>query len=217
MDLKLPNSNIKYYNKIFNPTESYCHYQYLLKLPNWEKRDIIICGKKCKQNRLTCFFSTDTDTDYCYSGINNTGSLFTSELLEIKQKVENIFDNKYIFNYCLLNYYENGNQNIGMHSDDETDLKYPVIASVSFGAERYFDFHNKYDKNIKKRMNLENGSMVVMDGTTQKYYKHGVPVQKKIKTGRINLTFRIVNTKDDIKQNYKIIKTMKFKKYLHNN
>ena len=159
--------------------------------------------------------------NYFYSGINNTGYIFTPELLEIKKKVEKALDNKYEFNYCLLNYYEDGNQNIGMHTDDEKDLKYPIIASVSLGAERFFDFHHKYDKSIKKRLKLENGSMVVMDGTTQKFYKHGVPVQKTIKTGRINLTFRVVKqlvkdskknikNKKDIKRNYEIIKVMKF-------
>lgn len=211
MDLKLPNSDITYYKKAFTPKESYYYYQYLMNLPHWEQRDIIVANRKCKQNRLTCFFSTNPDNNYFYSGINNSGHLFTPELLEIKKKVEDILDNKYEFNYCLLNYYENGNNNIGLHADDERDLEFPVIASVSLGAERYFDFHHKYDKSIKKRLTLENGSMVVMDGTTQKYYKHGVPVQKAIKTGRINLTFRVVKTLEP-KTNYTVIKTFRFKK-----
>ena len=34
--------------------------------------------------------------------------------------------------------------------------------------------------------------MLIMDGDTQKNYKHGIPTQKKIKNKRINLTFRVV-------------------------
>ena len=210
MDLKLPNCDVIYYNKAFTLKESYQYYQYLMKLPHWEQREIVVANRKCKQNRLTCFFSTNADNNYFYSGINNSGHLFTPELLKIKKKVEDILDNKYEFNYCLLNYYEDGNNNIGMHADDERDLEFPVIASVSLGAERYFDFHHKYDKKLKKRLTLENGSLLVMDGTTQKFYKHGVPVQKSIKTGRINLTFRVVKSLVK-KTNYTVLKTIKFK------
>jgi alkylated DNA repair dioxygenase AlkB len=205
MDLQLPNSNIKYYNKILTGQQSYNLYQYLVQLSYWEKKDIIVAGRKCKQNRYTCFFSLNPEYNYFYSGINNTGKPFTKELLDIKNLIEEILNNKYKFNYCLLNYYEDGTQNIGMHADDETDLEFPVIASLSIGAERFFDFHHKTQKDIKKRINLENGSLVVMDGTTQKYYKHGVPVQKKIKNGRINLTFRVVKTP---KKSFSIIKSM---------
>ena len=51
---------------------------------------------------------------------------------------------------------------------------------------------NREDKSIKHRIDLKNGSLLVMDGNTQKNYKHGVPIQKKIKQSRINLTFRNV-------------------------
>lgn len=200
MDLELPNSKITYYGKIFNETISKQLYVSLLNLPHWIKREIIVGGKKCYQNRLTCFYSSHPEYNYFYSGINNKGHLFSPVILEIKEEVEKKLNYKYKFNYCLLNYYIDGSQNIGMHSDDETDLKYPVIASVSLGAERFFDFQHKYNKTItKKRLKLENGSLIVMDGTTQRYYKHGVPKQMKIKQGRINLTFRVVKIPKKIK------------------
>lgn len=220
MNLSLPNCDVTYYKNVFTNKESYQYYQYLMNLPYWEIKEIIVANRKCKQNRLTCFFATNNKHNYHYSGTNNIGHIFTPELLEIKKKVESVLNNKYSFNYCLLNYYEDGTQNIGMHSDDEKDLEFPVIASVSLGTERYFDLHNKYNKTIKSRINLENGSIIVMDGTTQKYYKHGVPVQKGTKTGRINLTFRVVKTNKNQgkhkiinnKPNYTIIKTIMFKK-----
>lgn len=179
MKIDLPNSNIMYFSSVFSGSESNKYYQYLEKLPYWEKRPIIVAGRKCQQNRLTCFFAEDTNLNYFYSGIDNNGHQFTPEIISIKEKVEYLLGYKYKFNYCLLNYYQDGNQNIGMHSDDETDLVEPVIASISFGAERFFDFQHKFKKTIpKKRLTLENGSLLVMAGSTQKYYKHGVPIQK---------------------------------------
>ena len=102
-----------------------------------------------------------------------------------------MLDNKYHFNYCLLNNYPDGASNIGMHADDERDLNGP-IASVSIGAERFFDFASQNDPSDKLRLTLQHGSLVVMGGDTQKNYKHGIPVQKRIKDRRINLTFRVV-------------------------
>lgn len=215
MDLELPNGDIKYYGKIFNSKTSNDFYDFLLKMPYWANREIILsCGKKCKENRQTCFFASQPGYKYFYSGVYNIGLEFPLEVLKIKKEVEKRLGNKYVFNFCLLNYYEDGSKNIGMHSDYVDSLDVPIIASVSFGAERFFDIKHRNDKTIdKKRVVLENGSLIVMNGDTQKYYKHGVPVQKTVKNGRINLTFRIVkmeNTKN-IKK-IEIIKNINFKK-----
>ncbi|GLB37902.1 putative 2OG-Fe(II) oxygenase superfamily protein [Lyophyllum shimeji] len=42
----------------------------------------------------------------------------------------------------------------------------------------------------KKRWTLEPGSLVVMQGDTQKFWKHEIPKEFKVKDGRISLTFR---------------------------
>lgn len=68
------------------------------------------------------------------------------------------------------------------------------MSAVSFGSPRFFDFHERGKSNggHKVRLTLEPGSILLMSGDTQKNYKHGVPIQKKIKDARINLTFRHV-------------------------
>lgn len=217
MNLNLPNSEIKYFKQIFDKKQSNYLYNFLVNMPYWKHREIILSyGKKCKENRQTCFFSTYPGYKYFYSGVYNVGETFPPEVLNIKNQVEQLLDNKYQFNFCLLNYYEDGSKNIGMHSDYVDTLQIPVIASVSFGAERFFDIKHKYDTNIeKKRLTLEDGSLLVMSGDTQKYYKHGVPIQKTIKTGRINLTFRIVKIdkiNNEINNEIKVIKKITFKK-----
>ena len=81
---------------------------------------------------------------------------------------------------------------MGWHSDDEKELgRNPIIASVSFGAERDFFLKHKKNKNLKqKTINIKNGSLLLMLGSTQHYWKHSIPIRKKIKDRRINLTFR---------------------------
>jgi len=91
----------------------------------------------------------------------------------------------------LLNWYKDGQDSIGEHSDNEKGLvKRGVIACVSLGAERTFIFRNKKDKKITHKISLANGSLIVMKGTTQQYWKHLIPKEKSIKEGRISLTFR---------------------------
>lgn len=42
----------------------------------------------------------------------------------------------------------------------------------------------------KKRWLLQPGSLVIMQGDTQKFWKHEIPKEPKVKDGRISLTFR---------------------------
>lgn len=192
--IPLPDCQISYIPKLIDLVNSKRYYQELLKLPDWEIKDIKIAGRVCQQNRYTCFYSTDPTLQFRYSGTLNTGKQMPPILLEIKDIVEKTLDNKFEFNFCLLNYYKDGSQNIGLHSDDITDLNPPTIASLSLGEERKFQFKHKLTpKHLNYELTLLNGSLVVMEGEdTQKNYKHTVPIEKNKTNGRINLTFRCV-------------------------
>ena len=94
----------------------------------------------------------------------------------------------------LANLYRDGNDSMGLHSDDEKELgKNPVIASLSLGESREIYFKHK-----NKKLNLiipqASGQLIVMHGKTQKYWKHEIKKTKKIKKPRINLTFRNIIT-----------------------
>ena len=100
------------------------------------------------------------------------------------------------FNSVLINFYRNGDDRVGLHSDDEKELgPFPTIASVSLGADRLFRLkHKKFRHNrLSKSLNLPNGSLLVMEGTTQDYCKHEVPRTSKSIGGRINLSFRKIS------------------------
>lgn len=94
------------------------------------------------------------------------------------------------FNFCLVNYYADGQDSISWHSDDEHFLgPDPVIASLSLGAARDFAMRRKSDTTEVWRTTLRAGDMVVMRGRTQAEWEHGVP-KRKSAGARINITFR---------------------------
>jgi alkylated DNA repair dioxygenase AlkB len=78
------------------------------------------------------------------------------------------------------------------HSDNEKTLgKNNTIASLSLGAERNFLFKHKITKQTVSVF-LEKASLLVMKGTTQTNWLHRLPKTTKVKTPRINLTFRTI-------------------------
>jgi alkylated DNA repair dioxygenase AlkB len=81
------------------------------------------------------------------------------------------------------------------HSDDDKEFgNQPIIASLSFGAERPFSFRHKQTKELIPLL-LEHGSILLMKGDTQNNWVHALPKSAKIKEPRINLTFRkVLNT-----------------------
>jgi len=116
---------------------------------------------------------------------------FSKSLLEIKQKVDAL--SEVTFTSCLANLYRYGSDSNGWHADNEKELGVqPVIASVSFGAERYFHLKHRTKKTLKHKIKLEHGSLLLMKGTTQEFWLHQIPKTKKEIGQRINLTFRII-------------------------
>ena len=94
------------------------------------------------------------------------------------------------FNSVLLNRYRDGQDAMGWHSDNESELgRAPVIASISLGQARRFDLRHRQTRE-KLSIFLPHGSLLVMAGNTQAYWEHQIPRSKKITGERINLTFR---------------------------
>jgi len=93
----------------------------------------------------------------------------------------------------LINWYQDGNHYIGPHSDSETSLvKGSPIYSFSFGQDRDFVIKSK-DRTHRQVIHMNDGSLIIMGGEMQKYYKHSVPIRALSKCAhkRINITFRL--------------------------
>ena len=158
---------------------------------NWETGFIKIFGKTHQIPRLQAWYA-DKEIEYTYSGKKLQRHNWNNLLLEIKEKVENITSFK--FNSVLANLYRDGNDSMGLHSDDEKELgKKPVIASLSLGETREIYFKHK-NKKLNLLIPQASGQLIVMHGKTQEYWKHEIKKTKKIKKPRINLTFRNIIT-----------------------
>ncbi len=188
--LALPNANITYYSSFFSPKESSEYFQILLNEIEWQEDDIKVFGKTYKQPRLTALYGMN-NASYRYSGITMFPKPFNFILKEIKTKIEEITEIK--FTTVLLNFYRDGSDSNGWHSDDEKELgENPVIVSISLGAERTFRLRHKKDKTQKKNLILQHGSLLIMKGETQHHWQHCIPKSKKDIKPRINLTFRVI-------------------------
>lgn len=178
---------VKYYGKILNPIEANNYLDILLNTIQWKNDEAVIFGRHIITKRKVAWYA-DQDYSYTYSNTTKQALGWTPELLELKSLVEQLTCERY--NSCLLNLYHNGDEGMAWHSDDEKALgKDTSIASLSFGAERKFALKHRASKESTSLV-LENGSLLVMRGTTQTNWLHCLPKSKKIKTPRVNLTFR---------------------------
>lgn len=177
----------EYYAKLFSSAEASDIFNTLSGTIPWEQDEVVLFGQKRVLSRKMAWIG-DSTFCYSYSGSRKTALPWTPALLLIKERVEKMIAHP--FNSCLLNLYHDGMEGMGWHSDDEKTLgKNPVIASVSFGAERVFRMKHRLSKEIVS-VTLEHGSLLVMKGATQHHWVHAMPKTKKISTPRINLTFR---------------------------
>lgn len=191
LQVNLPDSNISYLEDFYSKKDSLELFNSLLNHIPWQQDTITVFGKTHKQPRLTALFA-ENNKPYSYSNITMYPHIFLEDILKIKAKVEDFTGHK--FTTCLANLYRNGNDSNGWHSDNEKELgKNPIIASVSFGASRFFYLKHKSEKHWKQKLELTSGSLLLMKGETQQNYLHQIAKTKKEIGPRINLTFRIIN------------------------
>ncbi len=185
----MPQASVWYYKHFLDNNLANTYYNTLLTAIPWQQDTITVFGKTYLQPRLTALFCT-TNKTYSYSNIIMHPNPFNKELLFLKQKVEALCG--ITFNSCLANFYRDGTDSNGWHSDDEKELGInPFIASLSLGAERVFKLKHKH-QNLTKNLTLGHGSLLIMKDETQHFWKHQLPKTQKKIGGRINLTFRVL-------------------------
>lgn len=188
--LGLPDAEIIYYPEFYSQSSADLIYSELQRDILWQQDEIKIFGKIHPQPRLTALYGNEGKS-YSYSNIKMQPHPWSLLLQKIKTEVEKVAETN--FSTVLLNYYRDGKDSNGWHADDEKELGLnPIIASVSFGAERVFQLKHKTDTLQKKSINLQHGSLLLMKGTTQHFWKHQIPKTAKPIGSRINLTFRLI-------------------------
>jgi alkylated DNA repair dioxygenase AlkB len=178
---------VTYHGRVFTPGESDGHLLRLISQIPWEHDETVIFGKRIVTKRKVAWFA-DGGRSYAYSGTMKLAHPWTEHLLSLKATAEKISGST--CNSCLLNLYHDGVEGMGWHSDDERSLQSGApILSMSFGADRKFSFRHKITKETVSVF-LENGSLLVMAGETQKHWHHQLPKSAKVSSPRVNLTFR---------------------------
>lgn len=190
ISFNVPDAEIEYYPNFFDRIRANELFEKLKSEIPWQQDNITVFGKTHPQPRLTSLFGNE-GKPYSYSNITMQPHHWNPLLMFIKNEIEEICSEN--FTTVLLNYYRNGKDSNGWHADNEKELgRNPVIASVSFGAERFFHLQHNTIKDQKIKINLEHGSLLIMKGPTQHCWKHQIPKTAKDIGPRINLTFRII-------------------------
>jgi len=186
----IPDAEIEYFPNFISTEEANELFQKLKTEIPWQQDTITVYGKNHLQPRLTALFGNE-GKPYGYSNIVMQPHPWNPLLIYVKEEIEKICQEN--FTTVLLNYYRNGKDSNGWHADNEKELgRNPIIASLSFGEERVFQLKHNSIESAKQNITLQHGSLLLMKGTTQHFWKHQIPKTKKEMGARINLTFRII-------------------------
>ena len=170
-----PHLEVTFLENFFSPDKADHLFNLLKEKVPWEQETLKMFGKVIPIPRLTAWFG-DPEKIYTYSGILNQPHdwKLIPELDDMREKLNQACSAN--FNSVLLNLYRDGNDSVDWHADDEPELgPEPIIASVSLGETRTFDFRSKYDSKHKRSFELFSGDVVIMSGATQRHWEHRVP------------------------------------------
>ncbi|MEM1283248.1 MAG: alpha-ketoglutarate-dependent dioxygenase AlkB [Chlamydiota bacterium] len=180
-----PELNATYYSDWYTDVEADQLMKELLFLP-WETEEIKMFGKIITVPRKVLWVA-DEGVNYKNSGKEHYPKKWNRELSKIRKRLEKEISS---FNSVLCNLYHDGRDYMGWHQDNEPELgQRPTIASLTFGAERKFQFRHRITKE-KVEITLTHGSLLVMYGNSQDLWQHALPKMLRVKDPRINLTFR---------------------------
>jgi alkylated DNA repair dioxygenase AlkB len=153
----------------------------------WQAETARIFGREMPVPRLTAWFG---DLAYSYSGILHPPAPFPAIIECLRGRAEALSGAS--FNAAFANLYRTGHDSVGWHRDHETGLgRRPIIASLSLGGERRFQFrHRKTKQTIT--LGLRMGHWLIMAGESQRFWLHQVPKTAAAVAPRVNLTFRLM-------------------------
>ncbi|MGP5158173.1 alpha-ketoglutarate-dependent dioxygenase AlkB family protein [Pseudoalteromonas prydzensis] len=184
----LPNG-FSYQRRALSAQKSLDLFYHLQQNLNWQQPNTTVYGRTGPIPRLQCFIS-DNDIEYGYSHSKLVVEPWPVILLALRKRLEAHLQQP--FNSLLVNYYRDGNDTMGWHSDDEIELGFqPTIVCISLGAERVLKLKHKASNKVTDLL-LHSGSCLVMNGDSQRDYQHAIAKQTTLAHPRISLTFRYI-------------------------
>jgi alkylated DNA repair dioxygenase AlkB len=161
----------------------------LLAIVPWQQPVVQLFGRTFRSPRLAAWYG-DAGAVYQYSGLVNEPLPWLFSLAVLRRRIEQQFREH--LNSVLLNCYRDGADSMGWHRDREPELgENPAIASISLGGVRRFVLqHSRQTDMTRLELCPEHGSLLLMRGATQHFWRHCVPKTRKVVAPRVNLTFR---------------------------
>ncbi len=190
--VQIDNGELTLFSEVFSPSVADALLQALLSGINWRQDEITIVGKKVLIPRLQAWYG-DPGMIYTYSGLRLEPTPWSGPVSIIRERVEALTGTR--FNSVLLNWYRDGRDSTGWHSDDEPELgRNPVIASLSLGDTRRFVLQPRRESDTRHALLLEHNTVLLMTGALQHHWRHALPKTAKPVSDRINLTFRQIKS-----------------------
>jgi alkylated DNA repair dioxygenase AlkB len=151
--------------------------------------EIEVYGKTHPIPRQQVWFA-DEECSYRYASLLITPVPWPSMLAQLRERL--LLELGINSNGVLVNYYENGQDTVGWHSDDEAEIcKHSAIASISLGATRDFMIRHKRSQETFT-LPLASGDLLIMQPGMQQTWQHALPRRAKVTQFRVNLTFRML-------------------------
>ncbi|MCY1401766.1 2OG-Fe(II) oxygenase superfamily protein [compost metagenome] len=186
--LQLPDAELRYEPCFLSREEASDWLARLVAETPWEQPEVYLHGRYYPVPRLVAWYG-DPEASYRYSGLTHQPLPWTPLLAEIRARLVEATGQP--LNGVLLNYYRNGQDSMGWHSDDEPELGHnPLVASLNLGGTRRFDLRRKGASRIEHSLELGHGALLVMSGPTQHHWQHQVAKTRTPCAPRLNLTFR---------------------------
>lgn len=186
-ELALPGARLQYWPEWLQAKDAERCFELLQSDLDWQQPELRLYGRSVPIPRRQVWMG-DAHCSYRYSGLLFEPVPWHPLVLQLTNQLNQ--QTGLGFNAVLLNWYANGQEHMGWHSDDEPELgRAPQIASLSLGEERWFELSHK-TQGMQFKLMLQHGSLLLMGGDCQRFWRHRVAKMAKAQQGRINLTFR---------------------------
>lgn len=134
---------------------------------------------------VPCLVDYQGELGYSYSKTYHPAKLFNQEVKRLIDEMGEYVN--FRFNSVLFNYYKDGQDYMGYHQDNESEIDTTYIASLSIGVSRRFNFKH-CDGELFSVM-LDHGDVLIMENF-QNSWKHAISKTKVTQAPSLNMTFR---------------------------
>lgn len=145
------------------------------------------------QSRPTCYFG-DTNCVFSYVGLVLEPKPWPPSLDRLRSLVTQTCGGARLLTACLVNHYPQGRGHIPWHYDEvRAHGTQNLVASLSLGGPRRFQLRKRDTNQVVYDQLLSSGSVLWMQGKTQEYYEHCLPLdENESNPHRISITFRSI-------------------------